>query len=114
MTAVCFFIGVLAVTGIPPFSCFWSKLTLVVGIMELKGAAMPLIAVPYYLEIVLGVLLVPEGGAAAAVRRAVAGGAGDRARRPCRAPRFANAVLVALAALTVLMPLIVYPFVRAL
>ncbi len=52
-TAACFFIGVLAVTGIPPFSCFWSKLTLVVGIMELKGAAMPLIAVPYYLEVVL-------------------------------------------------------------
>ena len=27
---------------------------LVVGIMELKGPAMPLIAVPYYLEIVIG------------------------------------------------------------
>ena len=77
VAAICFFVGVLAVTGIPPFSCFWSKLTLVVGIMQLKGAAMPLIAVPYYLEVVLALLLVPEGGTAPAVRRAVTGRPGD-------------------------------------
>jgi ech hydrogenase subunit A len=114
VAAVCFFVGVLAVTGIPPFSCFWSKLTLVVGIMELKGAAMPLIAVPYYLEIVIGFfwflkvgqrLLFGEPSPAVlaiAPDSAVAG------------TGFANGVLLVLAALAVVMPLIVYPFVRAL
>ena len=114
ITAACFFVGVLAVTGIPPFSCFWSKLTLVVGIMQLKGAAMPLIAVPYYLEVVLAFYWFLKVGQrmlfgepspavlAIAPDGAVAGTA------------LANGVLVALAALTVFMPLIVYPFIRSL
>ena len=113
-TAACFFIGVLAVTGIPPFSCFWSKLTLVVGIMELKGAAMPLIAVPYYLEVVLAFfwfLRVGQRLLFGEPSPAVLAIAPDG---PAEGTAFANAVLVTLAALTVLMPLIVYPFVRAL
>jgi hydrogenase-4 component D len=114
VAAVCFFIGVLAVTGIPPFSCFWSKLTLVVGIMELKGAAMPLISVPYYLEIVIGFFWFLKVG-----QRLLFGAPSPSvlAIEPDSAVAgtgFTNGILVVLAALTVLMPLIVYPFVRAL
>jgi NADH:ubiquinone oxidoreductase subunit 5 (subunit L)/multisubunit Na+/H+ antiporter MnhA subunit len=114
VAAVCFFIGVLAVTGIPPFSCFWSKLMLVVGIMELEGPAMPLISVPYYLEIVLGFfwflrvgqrLLFGEPSTAVLAVEPDSAVAGTG---------FVNAVLIVLTALTVLMPAIVYPFVRAL
>jgi len=114
VAAACFFVGVLAVTGIPPFSCFWSKLTLVVGIMELKGAAMPLIAVPYYVEIVLGFywyLKVGQRLLFGEPSPAVLAIAPDSA---VPGTRFANGVLVVLAALAVLMPAIVYPFVRAL
>jgi hydrogenase-4 component D len=112
--AICFFIGMLAVTGIPPFSCFWSKLMLVVGIMELKGPAMPLISVPYYVEVVLGFfwflkvgqrLLFGEPSAAVLAIEPDSAVAGTG---------FTNGILIVLAVLTVLMPLIVYPFVRAL
>ena len=114
IASACFFIGLLGVTGIPPFSCFWSKLTLVVGILELKGAAMPLISVPYYLEIVIAFFWFLKVGqrllfgepselvAAAEPDRAVAG------------TRFVNAILLTLAVLTVVMPIIVYPFLTAL
>jgi hydrogenase-4 component D len=38
-TATAFFVGVLAVTGIPPFACFWSKLLILAGAMKLGGVA---------------------------------------------------------------------------
>jgi hydrogenase-4 component D len=114
IAATCFFIGVLAVTGIPPFSCFWSKLMLVVGIMELKGPAMPLISVPYYLEIVLGFFWFLKVG-----QRLLFGEPSEAVLAidhdsAVVGTGFANGILIVLAALTVLMPLIVYPFVRAL
>jgi hydrogenase-4 component D len=36
-TATAFFVGVLAVTGIPPFACFWSKLLILAGAVQLGG-----------------------------------------------------------------------------
>jgi hydrogenase-4 component D len=39
LTATAFFVGVLAVTGIPPFACFWSKLLILAGAMRLGGVA---------------------------------------------------------------------------
>lgn len=114
VTSVCFFVGLMAVTGIPPFSCFWSKLTLVVGILKLEGAAMPLISLPFYVEIVLaffwflkvgqGLLFGPPSEAVAAIEH-------DRA---VEGTRLVNGVLLTLAVLTLLMPLIVYPFLTAL
>jgi hydrogenase-4 component D len=38
-TATAFFVGVLAVTGIPPFACFWSKLLILAGAVKLGGVA---------------------------------------------------------------------------
>ncbi len=114
VAATCFFIGVLAVTGIPPFSCFWSKLMLVVGIMELKGPAMWLISVPYYLEIVLGFFWFLRVG-----QRLLFGEPSEAvlAVEPDSAVAgtgLTNGVLIALAALTVLMPLVAYPLVQML
>jgi hydrogenase-4 component D len=43
LTAAAFFVGVLAVTGIPPFACFWSKFMILAGAIEIPGAAGPLI-----------------------------------------------------------------------
>ncbi len=45
LTAVAFFIGVLAVTGIPPFACFWSKFMLFAGALQLPGPSGPILLV---------------------------------------------------------------------
>jgi hydrogenase-4 component D len=45
LTAVAFFVGVLAVAGVPPFACFWSKFMILSGALELPGATGPLILV---------------------------------------------------------------------
>jgi hydrogenase-4 component D len=114
VTSVAFFVGLLAVTGIPPFSCFWSKLTLVVGIMELEGAAMPLISVPFYLEVVIAFLWFLKVGQTVLFGQPSAAVAAIQHDRMVRGTAFANGVLVALLVLTLFMPLIVYPFLTAL
>jgi hydrogenase-4 component D len=43
ITAAAFFVGLLAVTGIPPFASFWSKFMIFAGALQLPGAAGPLL-----------------------------------------------------------------------
>ncbi len=45
LTATAFFVGVLAVTGIPPFACFWSKFMLFAGALQFGGAIGPILLV---------------------------------------------------------------------
>jgi hydrogenase-4 component D len=45
LTATAFFIGVLSVTGIPPFACFWSKFMILQGAMSLPGALGPIVLI---------------------------------------------------------------------
>lgn len=45
ITALAFFVGLLAVTGIPPFACFWSKFMLLAGALTLPGFAGPALLV---------------------------------------------------------------------
>ncbi|NIM51016.1 MAG: hypothetical protein GTO22_17505 [Gemmatimonadales bacterium] len=45
LTATAFFIGLLAVTGIPPFACFWSKFMLLAGAVDLGGSIGPVLLV---------------------------------------------------------------------
>ena len=45
LTAAAFFVGLLAVTGIPPFACFWSKFMILAGAMEIPGPLGPSIMV---------------------------------------------------------------------
>ncbi len=114
IAAACFFVGLLAVTGIPPFACFWSKLALVVGILQLKGLAMPLLSVPFYLEIVIAFFWFLKVGQRLLFGEPsplVASIGHDRVTRGTLLP---NAVLVTVAVLTLVMPAIVYPFLVAL
>jgi hydrogenase-4 component D len=37
LTATAYFVGVFAVTGIPPFACFWSKVMILEGALEIGG-----------------------------------------------------------------------------
>jgi len=43
LTAAAFFVGLLSVTGVPPFGCFWSKFMMLAGAMRLHGAVGPLV-----------------------------------------------------------------------
>jgi len=50
LTATAFFVGVMAVSGVPPFGCFWSKFMIVAGAMQLAGAIGPAIVVLVLVE----------------------------------------------------------------
>jgi hydrogenase-4 component D len=50
LTATAFFVGVLAVSGIPPFACFWSKFMLLAGAVQLPGTTGPLLVALLLLE----------------------------------------------------------------
>jgi len=43
LTATAFFVGLLSVAGVPPLACFWSKLMILAGAIQLKGPAGPVI-----------------------------------------------------------------------
>ena len=43
LTATAFFVGAMAVAGVPPLACFWSKLMIVAGAMQLAGAIGPVL-----------------------------------------------------------------------
>jgi hydrogenase-4 component D len=111
VVSICFFVGLLAVTGIPPFSCFWSKLLLVIGILELKGMALTLIAVPFVLEIVLTFFWFLRVG-----QKVLFGEPSESVNAAQREPGalVVDGILIAVAALTLLMPAIVYPFLKSL
>jgi len=114
VTSFCFMIGLLAVTGVPPFSCFWSKLTLVFGIFNLKGAALPLISIAFYAEIVLAFLWYLRVGQSVLFGQPSEAVAAIEHDRLTAGTRYMNALLVGLALLTLFMPLIVYPLLKAL
>lgn len=56
LTATAFFVGLLAVTGIPPFACFWSKFMILAGALEIPAPLGPAILI-----LVLGESLVAFG-----------------------------------------------------
>jgi len=45
LVATAFFVGVLGVTGVPPFACFWSKFFILAGAMELGGTIGPVVLI---------------------------------------------------------------------
>lgn len=42
IAAVAFFVGAFALTGVPPLACFWSKIYVLAGALEVRGAFGPL------------------------------------------------------------------------
>jgi hydrogenase-4 component D len=50
LTATAFFVGVLAVTGVPPLACFWSKFMLLAGAIQLGGVIGPVLLVLVLVE----------------------------------------------------------------
>lgn len=52
LVSTAFTIGILALTGVPPFSCFWSKFFLFMGAVNIGGTVGYLILIPFFLEAV--------------------------------------------------------------
>ncbi len=53
LVSTAFMIGFLALTGVPPFSCFWSKFFLFMGAVNIGGTVGYLILIPFLLEAVV-------------------------------------------------------------
>jgi len=53
VVALAFAVGVLALTGVPPLGCFWSKFYLLTGALQLAGGVGPAILVLVLLESVI-------------------------------------------------------------
>jgi len=110
ITSICFFVGLLGVTGIPPFSCFWSKLMLIVGIMELKGITLALVAISFFLELVLAFFLYLRIGQSVLFGQPSDVVAAITHDRETQGMTLVNVILLLLVLLTLVMPVLVYPF----
>lgn len=53
LIGVAFLVGMFAILGVPPFSGFWSKFFLIMGAVDVGGAAGYLLLVPFVLEIII-------------------------------------------------------------
>jgi hydrogenase-4 component D len=110
LVSAAFIIGFLAVTGVPPLSCFWSKFMIFTGAFQLGGIAGP----------VLGVIAILESVAAFAWylfvgHKVFFGEVSEKAAVATADPPMAiNVSLIVLMILTLLAPLIGYAFVQYL
>ena len=110
LVSVGFVIGLFAVTGVPPLSCFWSKFMMFTGAFEIGGIAGPF----------MGVLVILESLAAFAWyllvgHRVFFGKVSEKASVAIKDPPAAMTVpLVILMALCFLAPLLGWPFVQYL
>lgn len=53
LVSFAFMIGILSVTGVPPFSGFWSKFLLLTGAIDVGGLAGLLILIPFVFEVIV-------------------------------------------------------------
>ena len=110
LVSTAFIVGLFAVTGVPPLSCFWSKFMIFTGAFQLDGIAGPL----------MGTLAILESMTAFAWylfvgRKIFFGEVSERAAVATADPPVAiSAVLIVLMILSLLAPLIGFPFVQYL
>ncbi len=50
IAAVAFFVGAFALTGVPPLACFWSKICILSGALQLGGAFGPVVLILVLIE----------------------------------------------------------------
>lgn len=53
LVSASFMIGMFALVGVPPFSCFWSKYFLLMGVIGVGGGIGLLLLIPFILEIIV-------------------------------------------------------------
>ena len=107
LTATAFFIGVLAVTGVPPFACFWSKLMILTGAIRLSGWIGPALVV-----LVVGETLVSFAWLLHIAQRVFLGAPSPVAQVNSEPPWPMSATVVLLMAGCLLAPVLGLPLVR--
>lgn len=107
LTATAYFVGVLSVTGIPPFACFWSKFMILAGALQLPGVIGPAVLV-----LVLGESLVAFGWMLYVGQKVFFGAQTELAKGHRDPPPAMSIALVLLMLGCLLMPLIGIPLVR--
>jgi hydrogenase-4 component D len=107
LTATAFFVGVLAVTGIPPFACFWSKFMILAGAIRVPGLVGPAI-----LTLVLVESLVAFGWMLHVGQKVFLGAPTELAMAAADPPGAMKWTLVVLMAGSLLVPLVGVPLVH--
>jgi hydrogenase-4 component D len=107
LTATAFFVGVLAVAGIPPFASFWSKFMILAGAMEIPGFLGPAILV-----LVLAESLIAFGWMLHVGQKVFFGPRTELAMGKADPPAAMMATLVILMIGSLLVPLVGIPLVR--
>jgi len=107
LTATAFFVGLLSVTGVPPFGCFWSKFMILAGAMQLHGAAGPVI-----LTLILCETLISFGWLLYVAQKVFLGVAPEPAPARGDPPWPMRATLIALMIGCLAAPLVGIPLVR--
>lgn len=107
VAAVAFFVGVFALTGVPPLPCFWSKLYMLSGALQLKGALGPIVLILVLIE-----SLVTFGWFLYVGQKIFFGKGTDN--EVCTVPLSMNVTLIALVIATVLVPIVGIPIVAQL
>ncbi len=104
-SAFAFGVGLMAVCGIPPLSCFWSKVLLVAAAVKLGGGVGVLLVAAFVIEATLAFFWFLRVG-----QRVFFGETSDQASKATEPPALLTGVLVALVILCLLAPLIALPF----
>ena len=107
LVTVGFLVGILSVTGVPPFSCFWSKYFLLTGAIGLGGLAGACIVIPFLLEIIVVFAWFLRVG-----QNVFFGEVSEKAMVAKDPPFLMSATLVILMIFCVIAPLIALPIVH--
>jgi hydrogenase-4 component D len=110
LVSVAFLVGLFAVTGVPPLSCFWSKYMMFTGAFQLGGVAGPTLGILTIIESVIAFSWYLVIG-----HRVFFGKVSEKAKVATTVqPRAISITLIVLIGLSFLAPLIGYPFVKYL
>jgi hydrogenase-4 component D len=110
LVSAAFLVGLFAVTGVPPLSCFWSKFMMFTGAFELGGVAGPTLGALAIVESVIAFAWYLVIG-----HRVFFGKVSEKANVAAKEqPRSINITLIILMCLALIAPLIGYPFVKLL
>ena len=107
LASIAFIIGTLGVTGIAPLSCYWSKLFLMEGVIEIGGKTAVFLIIPFVAEIIIAFAWyffvahkVFFGEPSAKVNQAIS------------IPMNSKVILIVLMILTVIAPLVGLPLIK--
>ena len=127
LAAVAFFVGAFALTGIPPLACFWSKVYMLMGALQVPGILGPialililtesLISFAWFLWVGQKIFFGKPKQIVPAKERSEAEGADERgpeAAGLARTPRSMDWILVILIIACVAAPIVGIPLVQAL